>query len=505
MPRSSLLPHPSSSALSGAVLVLVLGAVLALGALGGPVFAAPPGGGSEGAQGGATPAPADGGAVPPAAASGAVIRIRVDSIIQPIAAEFILDAVREADDSGATALVIELSTPGGLMTSTRKIFTGMLGASTPVVVWVAPSGAQAASAGFFILMAGDVAAMAPGTNTGASAVVGGQGEDIPGKMGEKVQQDAAATIRSLAARRGRDQALAEKAVLEARSFTADEALKAGLIDLEAPSFARLLQELDGRQVEKNGRTLTLATRDAAVREVQMSGFRRFLSALAHPNIAYLLLTLGGLGLYFELMNPGAVFPGVFGAIALILGFFALSVLPVNYAGVALIFLAIVFFIAEVKIPSYGLLTVAGVTSLILGSLMLFKSPEPALRVSLGLVATLAAFSLLLVLFLAGMTVRHFRSAVRTGSEGLLGELGRARSPIAPRGKVFVHGEIWEAVADEPIAAGVPVEVVEVQGMILKVRSAAGAQPLAPDRTAGMGETAAAQPIETTNQGGRVPP
>jgi membrane-bound serine protease (ClpP class) len=350
----------------------------------------------------------------------------------------------------------------------------MLGAKTPVVVWVGPSGAQAASAGFFILMAADVAAMAPGTNTGAAHPVGGQGEDIPGVLGAKVEQDAAATIRSLAARHGRNPKLAEEAVVKSRSFTAREALEAKLVEVVAPSLPRLLAAVDGREVLRGERRVRLATAGAPVRTLEMSAFEQILSAIAHPNIAYLLLTFGALGLYFELMHPGAVLPGVVGGIALLLAFFALSVLPVDYAGLGLLLLALIFFIAEIKVTSYGLLTVAGLISLVLGSLMLFDSPEPALRVSRQVIAALAVTAALVVGFLTAMVLRAHRMRVRTGAEGLVHEQGTARSPLAPRGKVFVHGEIWEAVAEEPVAAGEPVEVLGIEGLTLKVRRAPAA-------------------------------
>lgn len=423
-------------------------------------------------------APAAPAAPIPAGGSGEVFRIRVDSIIHPVASEFVRDSLAAADAAHAAALVIELDTPGGLMTSTREIDTAILGAKTPVVVYVSPSGAQAASAGFYILMAADVAAMAPGTNTGAAHPVGPQGEDIPGTLGTKVEQDSAATIRSLAARNGRNAVLAEEAVVKSRSFTADEALDAKLIDLVAPSLPSLLQQIDGRAVKRGTQTVALRTARAPLHELEMSPLRRFLATLAHPNIAYILLTLGSLGLFFELMHPGAVLPGVVGAISLVLGFYALSVLPVNYAGLALLFLALLFFIAEVKVTSYGLLTVAGLISLVLGSLMLFKSPEPALRVSLDVIVSLALFSALVVGFLTWMVWRAHHLPVRTGLEGLIHQQGTARTPLAPRGKVFVHGEIWDAVAEEPVAGGEEVEVVgvRVDDFLLRVRPlrAAGA-------------------------------
>jgi membrane-bound serine protease (ClpP class) len=408
-------------------------------------------------------------AAPAVAGAPEVLVIRIDGAIQPVIAEFVADAVAEADETGAAALIVELSTPGGLTTSTREITTALLGAARPVIVYVAPDGAQAASAGFFILMAADVAAMAPGTNTGAAHPVGGQGEDIPGTMGKKVEQDAAANIRSLAERHGRNAKLAEEAVVESRSFSAEEALAAELIDLVAPSLQKLLVDLDGREVMKGNATVKLATADARVRTLEMSPMRRFLSVIAHPNIASILVTLGVLGLTVEVMNPGAVLPGVLGAICLILGFFALSVLPFSYAGLALIALAVVFFIAEIKVTSYGMLSVAGIVSLVFGLLLLFKSPEPALRVSLDLVIGLALFAALVVGSLTALVVRARRGRVHTGSQGMVGEVGRSFAPLAPRGQVFVHGEIWNAVCARPVAAGQRIEVVAVDGLLLTVR------------------------------------
>lgn len=402
-----------------------------------------------------------------------VVAVRIKSAIQPVVATFLKETIEEADAKGAAALVIELDTPGGLLASTRDITTAMLGAKTPIVVYVGPSGAQAGSAGFFLLMAADVAAMAPGTNAGAAHPVGGNGEDIVGTMAKKVEEDAAAQIRSLAARNGRPQDLAEKAVLESKSYTAEEALEGKLIDLIAPTVPALLQAIEGRTVKRGGVDLALHTAKSEVRRVEMSPLTRFLGVLADPNIAYLLLGLGWLGLLIEFTHPGAVLPGVLGGMCLILAFFALSVLPVDYTGVALILLAVIFFILEIKVTSYGMLTVAGVICLVLGSLMLFKSPEPALRVSLGLIAVLAGFFLVVVGFLSFMALRAKQAPVRTGREGLLTEIGRARTALEPSGKVFIHGEIWDATAEKPVAAGEEVEVVGVENLRLRVRPRRG--------------------------------
>jgi membrane-bound serine protease (ClpP class) len=260
-------------------------------------------------------------------------------------------------------------------------------------------------------------------------------------------------------------------VVKSRSFTAEEALEEGLIELIVPDVPTLLEQIDGREVSgAGGETSVLRTRGASTREISMGPFQRFLSALAHPNIAYLLMTIGGLGLYFELSNPGAIFPGVIGAICLILAFFALSVLPVNYAGIGLILLALILFVAEIKVTSYGLLTVAGVACLILGSTMLFKNVDPAIRVSMDIILSVAAVALVVVGFLAFMVVRIHGNRVTTGAEGLLNQRGVARSALDPRGRVFVHGEIWNAVADGAVEAGAPIEVVAVDGMTLRVRA-----------------------------------
>ncbi len=399
-----------------------------------------------------------------------VLLIRVDSAIHPVAADFIAGSLEEADEMRAAALVIELNTPGGLLESTREISKAMLGARTPVVVFVGPSGARAASAGFFLLMSADVAAMAPGTNTGAAHPVGGQGEDIEGDMGEKVEQDAAASIRSLARQHGRNVEAAEAAVKESKSYTAEEALDLGLIDLVAADVEELLDGIDGREVEKAGEeAVALATAEAAVVERTMPAFQRFLAAVTHPHIAGLLMFFGVLGLYMELSNPGAVFPGVVGAICLIVGCYALSILPIDYAGVALILLALVLFIAETQVPSFGLLTTGGAIALILGSVMLFKDMDPSFSLDLRLILAFALGIVLVVAVLTAKTLRVRGSRVTTGREGLVRERGVARTALSPRGTVFVHGELWTAEAAAPVDAGSRVEVVAVEGMVLRVK------------------------------------
>ncbi len=417
-------------------------------------------------------------AKPAVSESGEVVLLKASSIVHPLLSEFLSKGIAEADAAGARAVVIELDTPGGLMDSTREITTAILGAKTPVVVWVGPEGAHAASAGFFILQAADVAAMAPGTNTGAAHPVNGDGQDIPGHMGQKVEEDAAAQVRALAVRRGRNVELAEAAVRESRSFTADEALKAQLIDFVAPDLPSLLQAIDGREIVRGEARAPLRVAGATIREIEMPAFKSALANLAHPNIALALLVLGGLGLYFEMMHPGAVLPGVVGSICLVLAFWALSVLPFRSAGVALVLLALLFFIAEIKVTSYGLLTVAGIVSLVLGSMMLFDSPEPALHASLSLVAMLATFAGVTVGFLAWMALRRNRLPVRTGREGMTHEVGTARTLLDPAGKIFVHGEIWDAVTDAAasIAAGEQVEVIGMENLTLHVRPVGAKRP-----------------------------
>jgi membrane-bound serine protease (ClpP class) len=462
------------------LLPLLALAVAAGGALAPAALAAPAG--AAGAAGPVRPAAAT-------TARGVVFHARLAAIIQPEAEEFLRATLERADAAGAAAVVVELDTPGGLGSSMHEMTKAMMAARTPVVVYVSPSGAQAASAGFFLLMAADVAAMAPGTRTGSAHPVDVNGGTIEGTMGQKVEQDAAAAIRALAVRNGRDAKLAEQAVVASRSFSAEEAVAAHLADLIAPNLPELLRAIDGRRVrqsggpaaapdrrggpgaapDRRGGGIVLHTAGAVVREVEMTTAQRLLSALAHPMLAYLLLLFGGVGLFFEITHPGTVLPGVVGAIALLLAFFGLSLLAANYAGAALILLGVGLFVAELKAGGHGALALAGAVSLVAGSLLLWSSPEPELRVSLEWITavttlTLAAMSVLLVV---AMRVR--RRPVRTGVEGLLREQGVARSQLAPRGKVFVHGELWDAVAEQPVEAGEAVEVVAVHDMTLAVR------------------------------------
>jgi len=402
-----------------------------------------------------------------------VVHLQVKSIIHPVVVDYIADGIADAEASGAALVLIELATPGGLITSTREIVTHMLESDVPVVIFVSPDGSQSASAGFFLLMAADIAAMSPNTNTGAAHPVGGQGEDIEGDMRKKIEEDTTAFIRTLAERNGRDLDLAESAVLESRSFSAQEALDSGLIDFLADDVDDLLEKIEGFELAKLStgeleEDTGLRVSGAVIRTREMTAVQKLLAVIAHPNIAYMLLSLGGLGIYFELSNPGAIFPGVLGVIFLVLGFFGMSVLPINYAGIALVLLSILFFIAEIKVVSYGLLTVAGVVCLILGSTMMFKSFDPALQVSREVVLGVVASAISVVGLLSYLVLQTRGSRVATGLEGLVTEVGVARSDLDPVGKVFVHGELWNARSAGEVKAGESVRVLAVDGMMLDV-------------------------------------
>jgi membrane-bound serine protease (ClpP class) len=398
-----------------------------------------------------------------------------DGIIHPVTVEFIRGAIQRADAANAVILVLTLRTPGGLVDSTRDINSAIIAAKTPVAVFVGPSGGRAASAGFLITIAADIAAMAPGTHIGAAHPVAGDGQKVDDTMEKKMVSDVAGYARTLATQRKRNVELVEKAVTESRSFTEQEALKASpaLIDVIAPDVPSLLRQLDGRPVTRfDGRTETLRTAGATIERVELTWAQRFLSMLAHPQIAYLLLTLGTLGLTIELWNPGSILPGVAGGICLLLAFFAFQVLPVNFAGVALIIFGIILLILEVKVTSYGLLGVGGVLSLLLGSIMLVDSPLPELQVGLRLIVPMTLAISGILVFLVRLAVQAQRTRPVTGDVGMIDELGRALSPIAPGGvgSVQTHGEIWTATSSEPIDAGEKVRVVGVNGLVLTVRA-----------------------------------
>ena len=404
--------------------------------------------------------------------------ITVEGVISPVADEYIHSELVEAKDAGAEALVIQLDTPGGLMTSMRSIVQSELNAEIPVIMYVSPSGAQCASAGVFISYAAHIFAMAPGTNVGsASPVTLGGGTPGSGEqdttqsetMMRKVTNDAVAQLKSIANQRGRNAEWAEKAVREAVNVTETEALELGVIDYIAPDLDSLLVLTHGDTVEVERGKHVLNTKNARIVEREKGLRFQILDIISHPNVAYILMILGFYGLFFELSNPGAIFPGVVGAICLILAFFAFQVLPINYAGVALIILAIILFIAETQVPSFGLLTAGGVISMILGSLMLVDTPEPFFRVTWTVIIPVVITTVLFFVFALGLALRARARKPTTGVEGLTGEVGVAETPIHHTGTVAVHGETWSAYSDEPIPAGSQVEVVEIKRMKIKVR------------------------------------
>jgi membrane-bound serine protease (ClpP class) len=402
----------------------------------------------------------------PAIAAAEVRKITVNAPIHPITSEYIVGAVRDAERANARLLIIGLNTPGGLDTSMREIIEAVVNARVPVAAYVSPSGARAASAGFFIGVACDIFAMAPGTNTGAAHPVGISltGQSMDKTMEDKVTHDAASYIKSLAAKRGRNVVLAEDAVRKSLSYTEEEALKGGLIDLVAASDAELIAALDGKALKRfDGTETTLALAGEPVVEFPMSFRQRFLLTISNPNLAYILLMIGLLGLYFEFANPGAILPGVLGGISLLLAIFSFQILPINYVGLLLIVLAVALFILEVKVHSYGMLSIGGIVAMIIGSMMLIDSPVPELRPSLRLIIPVAAGISLVCIFLVALVVKAQARRALTGREGMIGETGTARTDLAPTGKVFVHGELWEAESDGPIREGERVRVVAVGG------------------------------------------
>jgi len=398
-----------------------------------------------------------------------VLLLQARGVVDPIMAQYLTRGIAVAEARQARLVVIQLDTPGGLDTSMRAIVQSILSSRVPVAVYVEPPGARAASAGLFLAMAGHVAAMAPGTNSGAAHPVGGHGEELGKTIAEKAANDAAALARSLASQRGRGVEWAEKAVRESASYTDREALEHKLIDLVVNDRDELLKALNGRVIKRfDGREEKLVLDAPEVVEVGPSQADKLLSAIAHPNIAYLLLLAGIVGIYFELSHPGAIFPGVLGGISILLALFALSVLPVNYVGIMLIVLAIGFFIAEVKVTSYGLLTVAGLISFVIGSLMLIDSEIPALRVGLEVVLPAALMVAVIVIFLLTRVLRVHREVPLTGAEGIAGEVADVVVALTPHGKVFVHGEYWDAVGTAELPAGSHARVVRIEGKILVV-------------------------------------
>jgi len=408
----------------------------------------------------------------PLLASAEVVKIKVAAPIHPITSEYVVRSLEQADRDGADLVILTLDTPGGLDTSMREIIEKIVNAKTPVAAFVGPGGSRAASAGFLIALACDVFVMAPGTSTGSAHPVGISltGQAMDKTMEEKVTHDAAAYVRTIAEKRGRNVGLAEDAVRKSLSYTEKEALDGGLIDFVAPSEAEIVARLDGRTIKRfdgSGHTLALAGKPVVDRP--MTFRQRVLLTIANPNLAYILLMIGLLGLYFEFSHPGGILPGVLGGISLLLAIFAFQILPINYVGLGLILLAVILFILEIKVQSFGMLAVGGIAAMTIGSLMLIKAPIAELRTSLRFVLPVVIGMSAIVLFLLSLVFKAHRRRSFSGREGMIGETGTARTDLAPTGKVFVHGELWEAEAGEPVRAGEKVKVVEVlDGLKIRV-------------------------------------
>lgn len=406
-----------------------------------------------------------------AAAQADVIHVELDDIIHPVSDEFVGRALDEAKATNAAAVLIELRTPGGLETSMREIVEKIIKSPVPVLIWVGPSGSRAASAGFFILQAADVAAMAPGTNTGAAHPVI-FGEKLDDVMKMKMQEDAAALIRSLAARRGRNVAAAESGVRQAKSFTEDEALAQKLIEVIAVDIPSLLRWADGKEIRRfNGTRTTLRVAGHPVTKFEMTVKQRVLSWIMDPNVAFILMSLGMLALWAEFNHPGAILPGVVGLVAILLAVIALNLLPTRYSAFALIVAAFILFALEAKYTSYGILGAGGVVCMIFGALLLVDGPIPEMRVHLVTALVVSVPLGAIAVFLMTLVLRAHKHKVVTGTEAMIGEVGVARTAVANEGKVFVRGELWNATARESIAEGSRVRVREVDGLRVVVEPA----------------------------------
>jgi membrane-bound serine protease (ClpP class) len=392
----------------------------------------------------------------------------VDGMVHPVTTEVVASAIDLAKRDGASVVVLRLNTPGGLMDAMRDTIQLILASPVPVVTYVAPSGGRAASAGFFILESGDVAAMAPGTNTGAAHPVA-MGGEMDAVMKSKVENDAAAYMRSICTKRGRNSPVAEKAVLESKSFTEAEAVNERLVDLIAANDRALLDSLDGRAVTRfDGSVATLHTAGAAIETYAPTWRQKIVAAIADPNIALILLVVGGLCVYIELSSPGMVAPGVVGAICLLLGLSALSVLPINWMGAGLLVVAFTLFALEAKFASHGVLAAGGAVAMVLGAVMLIDSPLPEMRIHWATAIGVALPFAVITAFLVSLVVRARRMKSEAGAAGMIGENGMAITDLAPEGKVFVHGEYWDAVSARPAARGARVKVLSIDKLKLTV-------------------------------------
>ena len=410
-------------------------------------------------------------------ASAEILKIEVNDTIQPVTEEYIARAIAEAERNKDQALLIELNTPGGLLDSTRDIIEKILAAKVPVIIYVAPSGRRAASAGFFILESADVAAMAPGTNTGAAHPVTLTGGKIDDVMKQKMENDAAALMRSVAGKRGRNIQIAESTVRESKSFTEQEALSDHLIDYVASSQDDLFKQMQGKTIKRfDGQNVTLDLVGQPVRGYEMTLKQKILAYIMDPNVAFILLAIGAFALYAEFNHPGAVLPGTVGVVFILLAIFALNLLPTRFAAVVLILASFVLFALEAKFASHGVLGIGGIVTMTLGALLLVDAPIPEMRVHLPTALAVSIPLGLITVFLMNIALKARRNKIVTGIQGLIGETGVAQSGLNPEGKVFVHGELWDAVSSTPIPAGQAIVVRKVNGFVLQVDPASVPQP-----------------------------
>ena len=395
--------------------------------------------------------------------------ITVEGIINPVTADFITSSIKRASTDKAECLIIQLDTPGGLVDSTRLIIKGMMASEVPIVVFVSPSGARAASAGVFITLGSHIAVMAPSTNIGAAHPVtidgGGEKDSV---MGKKIENDLAAYIKTIANKTGRNAEWAEKAVRESVSITEQRAIEEKIIDFIAKDMDDLIAKLDNRKVITAAGEKVIKTKKTEIVHIDMTTTQEFFKVITDPNIAYLLMMIGMVGIFFELKSPGLIFPGIVGFISLILAFYALQTLPINYAGLFLVLFGILLFVTELYVTSYGLLTTGGIISLVLGSMMLIDTPYPFLRVSLNVILPVALSIAAIFFFLVGAIIRAHSQKTTTGKEGLIGTIGVAETDIKKTGRIMVHGELWNAVSDEDINEKEKVKVVGINGLLLKV-------------------------------------
>jgi membrane-bound serine protease (ClpP class) len=404
------------------------------------------------------------------AAGGNIRVLTVKGNIVPIVADYIDRGISRAEEEGSVACIIRLDTPGGLLDVTQNIVTRILNAKVPVVVYVSPQGAWAASAGTFITLSAHITAMAPATSIGAAHPVGAQGETLPDTAQQKATEYTAAWIQSIAEKRGRDPSLVEAAVRESKSFTAMQAVDLKLVDFIADDLSSVVRQINGRQVTlTDGRVLIIDTQGAAVIPDDLTGLEKFLLVISHPNVAYILLTLASVGLIAEISNPGMIFPGVFGGLSLFLAFYSLGVLNAYWAGVLLIFLAFGLFITEIFVPAYGILTSGGIISLVFGSLILFSGSDFSMEFNEGLIAIVAIIMAIFVGLLIWATVQGQRRRITTGREGMIGQPAEVKTALKPKGMVLVEGELWSAELDSGAAQpGEEVIITRVDNLKLYV-------------------------------------